>query len=71
MAIELQEYVGAEPKEVAAKKHNCFNITEGFANNADCIDENSIMVDIEAIHSVITRNDTLYTEECIKNSIPY
>lgn len=69
MAIELQEYVGAKPKKVS-KNYDCFNLVESHSN-ANCIDNNSIMVDIEAIHSVITRNDTLYTEQCIKNSIPY
>ena len=69
MAIELQEYVGAKPKKVS-KNYDCFNLVESHSN-ANCIDNNSIMVDIEAIHSVITRNDTLYTEECIKNSVPF
>ena len=68
MAIELQEYVGAKVNVLNREKKN-IELTENTV--VSCVDENSIMVDIEAIHSIITRNDTLYTEQCIKNSIPY
>ena len=33
--------------------------------------EDSIMVDIEAIHSRITRNNTYYSPNCLKESVPY
>ncbi len=50
-------------------KENKINLSEGYTQTY--IDKDSLMVDIEAIHSIITRNDTLYTEQCIKDSIPY
>ena len=34
------------------------------------IDDESIMVDIEGIHSIMTRNNTFYTADCLKESVP-
>lgn len=34
------------------------------------IDDESIMVDIEGIHSIMTRNNTFYTPNCLKESVP-
>lgn len=68
MSIEIKEYIGAKPKHVNAIK-NDLNLTESYTVET-YIDEDSLMVDMEALHSVITRNDTLYTPECIKKSIP-
>ena len=68
MAIELKEYVGAVALQTKAND-NKVNLTEGYTQTY--IDDESLMVDIEGIHSIITRNDTLYTPECIKDSIPY
>lgn len=67
MAIELKEYVGAV--FLQTKADNKISLSEGYTQTY--IDDESLMVDIEAIHSIITRNDTLYTPECIKDSIPY
>ena len=70
MAIELKEYVGAVFVETkSGDKDNKVNLSEGYTQTY--VDKDSLMVDIEAIHSIITRNDTLYTENCIKDSIPY
>lgn len=68
MAIELQEYVGATAIDVTAPLSK-ISLQEGYTQTY--IDENSLMVDIEAIHSIVTRNNTLYTPQCIKDSIPY
>ena len=68
MSIEIKEYIGAKPKHVNAIK-NDLNLTESYTVET-YIDEDSLMVDMEALHSVITRNDTLYTPECIKKSVP-
>lgn len=67
MAIYLQEYFGAELKKV----NESFNpdLTESHVQTY--IDENSLMVDIEAIHSKITRNCTYYSPTCLKSSVPY
>lgn len=68
MGIELKEYVGSVILHTK-ESSNDINLSEGYTQTY--IDDNSLMVDIEAIHSIITRNDTLYTPECIKQSIPY
>ena len=68
MSIEIKEYIGSKPKYVNAIK-NDLNLTESYTVET-YIDEDSLMVDMEALHSIITRNDTLYTPECIKKSIP-
>lgn len=68
MGIELKEYVGATFLNSNCNNNNV-NLTEAYTQTY--IDENSLMADIEAIHSIITRNDTLYTPECIKQSLPY
>ena len=68
MSIEIKEYIGAKPKHVNAIK-NDLNLTESYTVET-YIDEDSLMVDMEALHSIITRNDTLYTPECIKKSVP-
>lgn len=67
-AIELKEYVGATFVNVLANKDKV-NLTESYVQTY--VDDDSLMVDIEGIHSVITRNDTYYTPECLKESIPY
>jgi hypothetical protein len=72
MAIEIREYVGAEfvtvsqPRAVAGPIQN---LTEWHSQ--DMVDENSIMVDIEGIHSTITRNNTYYEPGCLQESVPY
>lgn len=68
MAIEIKEYVGHQFTSVNGSK-NCLNLTEGYAETY--MAEDSIMVDIEAIHSRITRNNTYYSPKCLKESVPY
>ena len=70
MAIEIREFVGAEAvhfKQASVDKEK-INLTELYADTM--IDEDSIMVDIEGIHSKITRNYTYYEPECLKESVP-
>lgn len=73
MAIELKEYIGAEfinvhhAKEKNAGIHNLAEST----NSTTYVDKNSIMVDIEGIHSQITRNNTYYSPNCLKESVKY
>ena len=68
MAIEIKEYVGHEFVSVNATKETT-NLQEGYVETY--IDENSLMVEIEAIHSRVTRNNTYYSPECLKESVPY
>lgn len=69
MAIEIKEYVGHVFTNVNQKKTELTNLTEAQA--VTCIDESSLMVDIEAIHSKVTRNNTYYSPECLKESVRY
>lgn len=69
MKIELKEHVGYEFLSVQQNNSNINNLLE--SNIQTYIDDNSLMVDIEAIHSKLTRNFTYYTPECLKDSVPY
>lgn len=73
MAIEIREFVGAEPiffnQTESNTKAGPLNLTEWHAD--EMVDPDSIMVDIEGIHSIITRNNTYYTPECLKDSVPH
>lgn len=69
MAFELKEYVGAVALNVKSKDNEIALLSEGYTQTY--IDENSLMVDIEGIHSIITRNDTYYAPDCLKESVPY
>lgn len=69
MAFELKEYVGAVALNVKSKDNDVSLLSEGYTQTY--IDENSLMVDIEGIHSIITRNDTYYAPDCLKESVPY
>ena len=68
MAIEIKEYVGHEFVSVNSTT-NIQNLSEGHVETY--IDDNSLMVEIEAIHSRVTRNNTYYSPECLKESVPY
>lgn len=68
VAIEIKEYVGHKFTSVNGSD-NFFNLTEGYVETY--MAEDSIMVDIEAIHSRITRNNTYYSPNCLKESVPY
>lgn len=69
MAIEIKEYVGHVFTNVNQSKTDLSNLKE--AHVVTYVDEDSLMVDIEAIHSRVTRNNTYYSPECLKESIPY
>ncbi len=49
---------------------NDTTLTEGTSEN---VPENSLLADIEGIHSApfVTRNYTRYSKECLRNSVPY
>ncbi|MEG1494723.1 MAG: hypothetical protein RR406_00265 [Bacilli bacterium] len=68
MAIEIKEYVGHKFTSVSGS-NNFLNLTEGYTETY--MAEDSIMVDMEAIHSRITRNNTYYSPNCLKESVPY
>lgn len=73
MAIELREYCGFvfDPeRKMGLTQKNKTELTEGSSEN---IPEDSLLVDIEGIHSApfATRNYTRYSKECLRNSVPY
>ena len=68
MAIEIREEVNAQIKFVPNYKASKTDINESLEFNP--ISEDSIMVDIEGIHSVITRNLNYYEPHCLEMSAP-
>ena len=70
MAIEIREYVGATFAEQTHHSINPINLTES-AHYSNRVAPNSLMVDIEGLHSVVTRNDTFYTDEAMRDSEKY
>lgn len=73
MAIEIKEYVGFSSSKPT--KNNGILVQESIAAIAvpqQMISPDSLMVEIEGIHSnVLTINCTEYSENCLKNSLPY
>ena len=73
MAIEIKEYVGFSSSEPT--KNNEIIVRESATAVAvpqRMISPDSLMVDIEGIHSdVLTINCTKYSEQCLKDSLPY
>ena len=73
MAIEIKEYVGFSSSEPT--KNNEIIVRESATAVAvpqQMISPDSLMVDIEGIHSdVLTINCTKYSEQCLKDSLPY
>ena len=73
MAIEIKEYVGFSSSKPT--NHSGLIVRESVAATAtpqQMISPNSLMVEIEGIHSdVLTINCTKYSENCLKKSIPY
>lgn len=71
MAIELKEFCGfvAGPSFSLQESHQPVAIKEANNNVA----EDCVLVDVESIHAypISTRNFTRYTEEALKNSVPY
>lgn len=74
MSLEVKEEVSAVIfyKDVGAiDAKESVDIAPAFQAVSSAVSPNSINVDIEGIHSVITRNFTYYTPDCLKKSIPY
>ena len=74
MALEVKEEVSAV---IFYKNVNGMDAQEAvapalaFQPVSSAMSPDSIMVDIEGIHSIVTRNFTYYTPECLKKSAPY
>ncbi len=74
MALEVKEEVSAV---IFYKNVNGIDAQEAaapvlaFQPVSSAMSPDSIMVDIEGIHSILTRNFTLYTADCLKKSVPY
>lgn len=73
MALEVREEVSAV---IFYKNVEGMNAQESvapvlsFQPVSSAMSPDSIMVDIEGIHSIVTRNFTYYTPECLKKSVP-
>ena len=74
MALEVKEEVSAV---IFYRNVNGLDVQEAaapalaFQPISSAMSPDSIMVDIEGIHSIVTRNFTYYTPECLKKSAPY
>lgn len=70
MAIEIKEYIGAKLSFVESTSTNAsVDLTEAINNTySNKIAKNSLMVEIEGLHSVLTRNDTFYTDKAMIKS---
>ena len=74
MSLEVKEEVSAmifykDVGQLDAKES--VDIAPAFQAVSSAVSPDSINVDIEGIHSVVTRNYTYYTPDCLKKSIPY
>ena len=74
MSLEVKEEISAVIfyKEVGSMDaKESVDIMPAFQAVSSAVSPDSINVDIEGIHSIVTRNFTYYTPECLKKSIPY
>lgn len=73
MAIELKEYCGFTPGGLFTLRESANPNVLNEGPGAAALSPDCVYADIEGIHSfpVVTRNYTRYTEECLKNSVPY
>lgn len=77
MAIMIREFLQGKVSaiEKVSDAVSKINVTEALHGNpdlVDSIDPNSLMVEIEGLHAIpfVTGNDTRYTAEALKNSVP-
>lgn len=75
MAFEVKEEVSAVLfyKNVGAidVQESADIALQTFQPVPSAVSPDSVFVDIEGIHSIITRNFTYYTPNCLRNSVPY
>ena len=73
MAFEIKEEVGAVLSYLGAIdiQESADIALQTFQPVPSAVSPDSVFVDIEGIHSVITRNFTYYTPDCLRNSVPY
>ena len=74
MSLEIREEISAVIfyKDVGSlDAKESVAMAPAFQAVSSAISPNSINVDIEGIHSIVTRNFTYYSAECLKKSVPY
>ena len=75
MAFEVKEEVSAVLfyKDIGAMdvQESADIALQTFQPVPSAVSPDSVFVDIEGIHSIITRNFTYYTPNCLRNSVPY
>ena len=74
MSLEIKEEISAVIfyKDVGSlDAKESVAIAPAFQAVSSAVSPDSINVDIEGIHSVVTRNFTYYSPECLKKSAPY
>jgi hypothetical protein len=74
MSLEIKEEISAVIfyKDVGSlDAKESVDVAPVFQAVPSAISPDSVNVDIEGIHSIVTRNFTYYSPECLKNSVPY
>ena len=74
MSLEIKEEISAVIfyKDVGSlDTKESVDVAPAFQAVSSAVSPNSINVDIEGIHSIVTRNFTYYSPECLKKSAPY
>lgn len=74
MSLEIKEEISAVIfyKDVGSlDMKESIDIAPVFQAVPSAISPDSVNVDIEGIHSIVTRNFTYYSPECLKHSVPY
>ncbi len=74
MSLEIKEEISAVIfyKDVGSlDAKESVDVAPVFQAVPSAISPDSVNVDIEGIHSIVTRNFTYYSPECLKKSVPY
>ena len=74
MSLEVKEEISAVIfyKDVGSlDAKESVDVAPAFQAVSSAVSPDSINVDIEGIHSIVTRNFTYYSPECLKKSAPY
>lgn len=69
MSIVIREVLGEE-NTLGVSVTEKADIQEALSQHQDPISDDSIMVDIEGIHEIITRNGNRYMAEALRKSVP-
>lgn len=70
MSLLIKEYLNYETKNKSANSTDVQTFTENFDNKKVLDGTSGVIAEIEAVHNVLTGNNTFYTEKALRESIP-